>query len=53
MFYAWNPTFTGVVAPDVTENEEIGPKTKADDIKAMSLIGKIREGLPVYSVRRN
>ena len=23
----------GVVAPDVTENEKIGPKTRADDIK--------------------
>ena len=25
--------FTGVVAPDVTENEKIGPKNRADDIK--------------------
>ena len=25
--------FTGVVAPDVTENEKIGPETRADDIK--------------------
>ena len=24
----------GVVAPDVTENEKIGPKTRADDIKS-------------------
>lgn len=26
--------FTGVVAPDVTENEKIGPETGADDIKS-------------------
>ena len=25
--------FTGVVAPDVTENEKIGPETRTDDIK--------------------
>ena len=25
--------FTGVVAPDVTENEKIGPENSADDIK--------------------
>ena len=25
--------FTGVVAPDVTENEIIGPENRADDIK--------------------
>ena len=25
--------FTGVVAPDVTENEKIGPENRADDIK--------------------
>ena len=25
--------FTGAVAPDVTENEKIGPETRADDIK--------------------
>ena len=25
--------FTGVVAPDVTANEKIGPETRADDIK--------------------
>ena len=25
--------FTGVVAPDVTENEKNGPKNRADDIK--------------------
>ena len=26
--------FTGVVAPDVTENKKIGPETRADDIKS-------------------
>ena len=26
--------FTGVVAPDVTENEKIGPETRPDDIKS-------------------
>ena len=26
--------FTGVVAPDVTANEKIGPETRADDIKS-------------------
>lgn len=26
--------FMGVVAPDVTENEKIGPETRADDIKS-------------------
>ena len=26
--------FTGVVDPDVTENEKIGPETRADDIKS-------------------
>ena len=42
--------FTGVVAPDVTENEKIGPENRADDIKkTMSMIGKIRESLPVDS----
>lgn len=41
--------FTGVVAPDVTENEKIGPKNRADDIKTMSMIGKIRESLLVNS----
>ena len=25
--------FTGVVAPDMTENKIIGPETRADDIK--------------------
>lgn len=38
-----------VVAPDVTENEKIGSETRADDINTMSLIGKIRECLPVNS----
>ena len=41
--------FMGVVAPDVTENEKIGSETRADDINTMSLIGKIRECLPVNS----
>ena len=31
--------FTGMVAPDLAENEKIGPVTGADDIKVMSLIG--------------
>lgn len=26
--------FTGVVAPDVTEDKKIGPETRADDIKS-------------------
>ena len=26
--------FTGVVAPDVTKNEKIGPEIRADDIKS-------------------
>ena len=26
--------FTGVVAPDVTENEKIGPETRTEDIKS-------------------
>ena len=26
--------FTGVADPDVTENEKIGPETRADDIKS-------------------
>ena len=34
MFHAWNAIFTGVVAPDVTENEKIGPEIRADDIKS-------------------
>ncbi len=41
--------FMGVVASDVTENEKIGSETRADDINTMSLIGKIRERLPVNS----
>lgn len=39
----------GVEASDVTENEKIGSETRADDINTMSLIGKIRERLPVNS----
>ena len=35
--------FTGVVAPDVTENEKIGPKNRADDIKNDEYDRKNRE----------
>lgn len=28
------PNFVGVVAPDLTENEKIGPETGAEDIKS-------------------
>ena len=42
--------FTGVVASDVTENENIGRKIRPDDIKTMSLSGKIEEILPVNSI---
>ena len=45
--------FTGVLAPDVTKAEKIGPETRADDIKTMSLIGKIRESLPINSDEMN
>ena len=41
--------FKGVVTPDVTENEKIGPETRADDIKSDELIGKTRESLPADS----
>ena len=41
--------FTGVVASDVKEDENIGREIRADDIKTMSLIGKIEETLPVNS----
>ena len=41
--------FTGGVAPDVTENEKIGPKNRADDIKSDEFDRKIRESLPVNS----
>lgn len=41
--------FTGVVAPDVTENEKIGPKNRADDIKNDEYDRKIRESLLVNS----
>ena len=34
MFHAWNSIFTGVEAPDVTENEKIGPEIRVDDIKS-------------------
>ena len=45
--------FTGVVASDVTENENIGREIRADDIKTMSLSGKIEETLPVNSIEMN
>lgn len=45
--------FTGVVAPDVTENEKNGPETRADDIKSDGVDRKIRESLPVDSDRKN
>ena len=45
--------FTGVVASDVTENENIGREIRADDIKAMSFSGKIEETLPVNSIEMN
>ena len=41
--------FTGVVAPDVTENEKSALKTEPMIIKTMSMIGKIRESLLVNS----
>ena len=45
--------FTGVVASDVTENENIGREIRADDIKTMSLSGKMEETLPVNSIEMN
>ena len=45
--------FTGVVASDVTENENIGREIRADDIKTMSLSGKIEETLPVNLIEMN
>ena len=41
--------FTGVVASDVTENENIGREIRADDIKTMSLSRKIWDSLPINS----
>lgn len=42
--------FTGVVPPDVTENEKkIGSEARADDIKNDEFDRKIRESLPVNS----
>ena len=43
------PNFTGVVASDVTENENIGSEIRADDIKTMSLSRKIWDSLPINS----
>ncbi len=45
--------FTGVVASDVNENENIGREIRADDIKTMSLSGKIEGTLPVNSIEMN
>ena len=44
---------TGVVASDVKENENIGREIRADDIKTMSLSGKIEETLTVNSIEMN
>ena len=41
--------FTGVVASDVIENENIGSEIRADDIKTMSLSRKIWDSLPINS----
>ena len=41
--------FMGVVAPDLTENEKIGPETRAEDIKSDEFDRKMRESLPVNS----
>ncbi|WP_291557149.1 hypothetical protein [Bacteroides sp.] len=41
--------FTGVVTSDVTENENIGREIRADDIKTMSLDGKIWDSPPINS----
>lgn len=45
--------FTGVVASDVMEKENIGREIRADDIKTMSLSGKIEETLQVNSIEIN
>ena len=45
--------FTGVVASDVMENVNIGLEIRADDIKTMSLSGKIEETLLVNSIEMN
>ena len=37
----------------VKENENIGREIRADDIKTMSLSGKIEETLPVNSIEMN
>ena len=39
----------GVVAPDLTENEKIGPETRAEDIKSDEFDRKMWESLPVNS----
>ena len=43
------PNFMGVVAPDLTENEKIGPETRAEDIKSDEFDRKMWESLPVNS----
>ena len=45
--------FTGVVASDVNENENIGREIRVDDIKTMSLNEKMEETLPVNSIEMN
>ena len=45
--------FTGVVASDVTENENISCEIRANDIITMSLSGKIEETLPINSIEMN
>ena len=45
--------FTGVVASDVMEKENIGREIRADDIKTMSLSGKREETLQVNSIEIN
>jgi len=45
--------FTGVVALDVTENEIIGPETRANDIKSDEFDRENMGSLPVDPDRRN
>lgn len=42
-------SFTGVVASDVTGNENIGREIRADDIKTMNLDGKNWDSPPINS----
>ena len=41
--------YMGVLAPNETENNKIGSETRADNIKAMSIIDKTQESLPMNS----